>query len=648
MSCLKIILLLSLTFISCLYSADIDIHASFDKDFYYLIYQLERCSDTVASNTLLKILLPYKQQVFNIACLNGHMKVASTFIKLPGVSLTDPIVDTFEPIHHAAVKGNISMIQMLLDNGIDIERKKQDDHSTPLLIAVGSGQDAVAHYLVKQGANMNVQLDDGATPLFLAAQEGRLELLKYLRGCGADPHIKRNNGEGLLLIASEVGHTSVVKDLLGQSTTNVNEINDCGVSPLLTASYCGHDAIVKLLLAAKGIEVDNRNIAGATPFFMAIIKGHRRIAEMLMKAGASCYHRSVVGEGIIHMGAISNSQEMLPFLLNRMAKDKKKLVNQRQDKGQTPLHYAAMIGFVHVVDPLLKAKANINAQDKYGKTPLFYACQYNRTDMLQQLLTYGADKNIADTLGCLPITIAQAKGYKDVVRLLNSHQSYKKGKKKAPIAVYEEELDGGIDAYEIASPYIEIGASLEHVAPSSSSNSSGEPSCSRYHIVKVDPSLLFNITGNKITEKDPYVIIEDAWNHACKLLIIYKDQKQDHHYASINLSDAYKEQDMFHGFSEAVDAYIGYSLQASHYVNSELLREYAIHLKDDEYALVLAAKIVPTTYDCRYIQQDRDYIERGHFDGAFVYLCNKDGVCFHRMFHQNRISKAINTGISSS
>jgi hypothetical protein len=55
------------------------------------------------------------------------------------------------------------------------------------------------------------------------------------------------------------------------------------------------------------------------------------------------------------------------------------LVNQKDESGATPLHYAAIHGHTHIVRLLVERGANVNStDDRYGATPAGWAIEYLR------------------------------------------------------------------------------------------------------------------------------------------------------------------------------------------------------------------------------------------------------------------------------
>lgn len=117
----------------------------------------------------------------------------------------------------------------------------------------------------------------------------------------------------------------------------------------------------------------------------------------------------------------SDSDEELPSLpkSRRMGKNLK-----RNEKGETPLHLAAIDGNVKQVKKLLADKHPVNVRDYTGWTPLHEAANNGHKEIVQILLESGA--NINDNEGektdaITPLHDACSNGHFDVIRvLLNS------------------------------------------------------------------------------------------------------------------------------------------------------------------------------------------------------------------------------------
>ena len=74
-------------------------------------------------------------------------------------------------------------------------------------------------------------------------------------------------------------------------------------------------------------------------------------------------------------------------------------VNQRDENGQTPLHYAAQRGATEVAQTLIDRGASLNVKDKDGRTPLHLAAEIVYTPMIDLLIAKGANIHSQDKDG---------------------------------------------------------------------------------------------------------------------------------------------------------------------------------------------------------------------------------------------------------
>ena len=92
------------------------------------------------------------------------------------------------PIHEAAVAGDVELVEILIENGADVDDR--DVHGyTPLLLAIQAGHTDIAKVLIAGGADVNARaVNDGGedvTPLYLSIILGHGLTESLLRGHGA-------------------------------------------------------------------------------------------------------------------------------------------------------------------------------------------------------------------------------------------------------------------------------------------------------------------------------------------------------------------------------------------------------------------------------------------------------------------------------
>jgi ankyrin repeat protein len=98
-------------------------------------------------------------------------------------------------------------------------------------------------------------------------------------------------------------------------------------------------------------------------------------------------------------------------------------VNAAQGDGMTALHWAAMKNDAELAQTLLYAGANIRATTRIGAyTPLILAAQQGNAAVIEPLVKAGADVNARTSNGTTPLMLAAASGSVDAVKaLLDRH-----------------------------------------------------------------------------------------------------------------------------------------------------------------------------------------------------------------------------------
>ena len=101
------------------------------------------------------------------------------------VNVKDSVGDT--PLHHAALRSNKEMAELLIAAGADVNAKS-DSGSTPLHNAAINGRKEVAELLIANGADVNAIIvsgrNQGKTPLDMTIRLRRTETADLLRKHG--------------------------------------------------------------------------------------------------------------------------------------------------------------------------------------------------------------------------------------------------------------------------------------------------------------------------------------------------------------------------------------------------------------------------------------------------------------------------------
>lgn len=118
----------------------------------------------------------------------------------------------------------------------------------------------------------------------------------------------------------------------------------------------------------------------------------------------------------LHWACLAGRTNLVDMLLTRGAR-----INATNMGDDTALHLASSHGHLDCVNLLLKNKADVNALNEHGNTPLHYASFWGYQDIAEELLANGAQANVANVDGDTPID----KSHKQVLaRLLELAQAY--------------------------------------------------------------------------------------------------------------------------------------------------------------------------------------------------------------------------------
>lgn len=185
-----------------------------------------------------------------------------------------------------------------------------------------------------------------------------------------------------------------------------------------------------------------------------------------------------------HPSQTTPVQKKVPSSASSRQKDK---VNKRNERGETPLHMAAIRGDAKQVKELISLGADVNVKDFAGWTPLHEACNLGYYDVAKVLIAAGAEVNTQGLDDDTPLHDASSSGHKDIVKLLlrhggNAFQANKRGERPVDVA----------DSQELEQLLKGEGAVSDH--DDSSSESEDPPS--------VNPSSVDDNMEDSDTEKD--------------------------------------------------------------------------------------------------------------------------------------------------
>lgn len=261
----------------------------------------------------------------------------------------------------AAAKGDIEIMRMLLDEGLDVNSSNGGgflaNQGTALHSAAWANKAEMVEFLIARGAEVDAVDNEGRTPLHKAAVSGGKEAAVILLAHGADPTVE-----------------SVYED-----------------TPMHAAAQSGKQEIVVLLLA-HGVDVNLKNGDGMTPMDSACLKEQLDMISFLRK----------------HGGKQSPRFEMMDAVALGDVNAIRAIAARRPDSEDIDgnLIYAVSSGRLPAIKVLLDLKADPNVRGTWGGSTLHLAIMRGGKDwkaIVEELIAHGADVNAQDDSGWTPL-----------------------------------------------------------------------------------------------------------------------------------------------------------------------------------------------------------------------------------------------------
>lgn len=354
----------------------------------------------------------------SLACTNGNAEITRTLLE-HGADSNAALMTGETPLMTASRTGIVDAVAVLLEHGADVNWNEPEKNQTALMWAVSEQHSNVACLLVASGADIHAATKGGYTPLLLAVREGDIESTRLLLNAGADANTRAEDKNTALHVATLRGETEIVGLLLDRGADA--NANDPGFTALHWAAgtwdtelsgpngitlpkdhewikirgvHEGKLAMVRDLLEhgadpnarmeknpkRYGFTYRSKRPKGATPFFLAAMAGDTDVMRLLVEHGAEPLARAddgmtplIIATGVRKRIAENNVSEEDALAAVKLAVELGADVNAADEEGDTPLHGAARLKSVKMVQYLVDQGAEVNVVNARGQSPLYVA-----------------------------------------------------------------------------------------------------------------------------------------------------------------------------------------------------------------------------------------------------------------------------------
>ncbi|KAL1552320.1 ankyrin repeat-containing protein BDA1-like [Salvia divinorum] len=211
--------------------------------------------------------------------------------------------------------------------------------------------------------------------LYEAAVNGSVQLLSQILKQNPQillsPEIS-STPENPLHAAALLGHLEFAKKLLSANPELSRSLSSNGSSALHLAAAKGDAEMVKELVSADSSMCGARDGEGRNPLHLAAIKGRTAVLEELLKADpAAAAALSGGGESCLHLCVKYNRVEAMKVILQFLERGDDRLVDWKDQNGNTVLHLAVEKKQLEIVEYLVdNTRIENEARNAAGLTAL--------------------------------------------------------------------------------------------------------------------------------------------------------------------------------------------------------------------------------------------------------------------------------------
>jgi ankyrin repeat protein len=292
-------------------------------------------------------------------------------------------LDGSSVLHLVVEKGNLGMLRILIDGGVNVNMRDSTTGRTPLQIASLLANCSMANMLLDHGADPDLLDDNLDTAFLIAAREGKEDILRILAARGADVNIKTSQGNSALNeAAGRLQSEAVVKTLLELPGVDINQRNSESLTPFLSSITNTNVPVLKLLIKVSDTTAADNLSFGA--LHLAAYKSTKEVAQILIESGLDLHALDTYKMTPFHRAVRCSNVAVLEYILELGAD----INSTSGDSPWTALHHACKSANLATAKSLLAHGADIEAvvPNDVSTTPLLRAVINNKIDLVEFLL----------------------------------------------------------------------------------------------------------------------------------------------------------------------------------------------------------------------------------------------------------------------
>ena len=292
--------------------------------------------------------------------------------------------DTETILHIAAKHNSVKVIRFLLKQNFDINVLTETTKESPIFYTIDENNKEAFKFLVRQGANINLQNENGETPLEIATRKNLSDFVEILIKKGAKINTKDSKGKTPFDISLDMDFddSNLTAMLLAQETIDI--VDKMGALVV--------DDSPKPPRPARNYEDDYNEL-----FEYVAQNDADSLRECLV--GCDVNMQFFDGETLLHCAAENDSIECANVLLENGAN----IDIQRNSFGDNALTIAIELGYEHMVRFLLECGASMDIPNAEGESALFTAIKSGYNNIVEIMCDNHVNLNVFNAAGYTPL-----------------------------------------------------------------------------------------------------------------------------------------------------------------------------------------------------------------------------------------------------
>jgi ankyrin repeat protein len=315
------------------------------------------------------------------------------------------------PLHLAAYLGDMQMLALLIDNGVDVN--SLDFYGrTALYYAIFFQNKDMIEFLIDKGAKIYlVDTMLGDTPLGFAGrccpENGDINNLLMDKSIEAflssekDPIWFSESYHGLLYNAVRLKRMEFVETMIDKNPSDINA-HFCSGDTLWHLAVKSKDKGLAEFLRNKNANVNERGSMRYTPLHVAVMNKDVEMVRLLLAVDNIDVNCGDNLMSTLCYAVRRGYTEIVELLLGNEGMDP----DAEDSDGNSALHLAVESRNVEIVRLLVNSKATIDKINRRRETPLLLATQSGNSEMVRLLVGAGANPRLQRGRELSPVEFA--------------------------------------------------------------------------------------------------------------------------------------------------------------------------------------------------------------------------------------------------